>query len=1729
MIGAISSGNGFYSGLYSNDAEFKRCSGSSYKISLDPGNAFLSESAEITWYKNGNVLNLKERSMIDSVDADFRVSISSNGCIINSGLIKITTTSKFPVSIHGNPVTSEISICEQFGKRNLFPSFSYILADTIFFSWYRNNERSAHIQGNYQYSAVEPGVYKLEVKQGNCSVFSEEIQVNAGLKPSYEFGIDGFPNDKRTLRICKDSKVNYRFRANVPGGGYLIRDQKGVIYESYKSYNLEPGEYYFTGSNGSCSIYDTLKVITADTFDLELMSNSPRIQSCYGIETRYFFPLDVGFGYNSLWGTNPEFDQQYFYSTRNGQQYTSGTTDFFSFLSGYYQLHYREPGWCPGVSEKVVFPAVKTFQAFNFEGDSKVTICKGDVYNLTLKSYPNKEISWLRDGEEIAKSSNIQRTVAEPGTYWVQYKDDGGCTYYSDSVTVETIEMPQVWLSEVCNSDSSGSIFKVNLSFEAANLKYRWYGTDTYIPKSEDGPTLNVNSGYATYYAVVDNGVCIRKTNSLSKGLYFPDRAWECVGQQMVIKPIGDSSNLSSLKWVFADGTEILSKDSLVIDRNPKYNGPAVVYSTSPGGCTIGSSIDFRLKDDVIFEIPDRIEFEKGEAIVIPVRYPRLTDSTETPQELVLINSNQEQVYGTQINLSQSNRIIIQAGKFDDSSKGIYTIKGLSTYGCGTSKSVELAEVDQSSREPILILQDFNIYHYCYGQDLKLSYFVSGKLDSKVELFATLYKSNMQDSIVGKPENGYFNFGILPVHFMDDAFFIVFKTSDPSVLPFKSNRYTLQWQELNRQGGINYESLCDAVKIEADITDEGNISWFLNDKVIEGASGTSITVFEEGIYRYIIYKPSNNNYGCKTVLSPEINIRGTLGQMKKPSIKLDENSFCNRGIDRLILDNAEQATSILWFRNDTIVSNETEAYLNTELDGIYKAKIHRGFCEEESEPFFFHKNKYRKVFLGPSGFDRNSQTDHLPDNETVMFCRGSSFKLVFDNNLNPNYSEYKNIGWWRDGFRINNIQDRENTFDVSGTYRITGQYGFCELLSNKVKMVERDTIPTKLIVARFPGDDMLANLNFYTIDETFYDNFKTIQDHQWYFNGDFFLDKDEFVHNAHENYFDVHINVSSPGIYNATGSILTADGKTCVIASDQVEIKADTNIIYAQNYATTINICGNKPYLLEPGFYWDRFLDYKWSRNGELIEHNEIELFVTKSGFYSLVAKSKEGLEYKWIFNIHFNSKPLLSLINEKYEELQSPFEKPGMCSPYSSVLLNADFYGFETAEITSWYRNDTLFSRLSNNLLPVSSEGLYKFKMKSGDCEVFSNELSVNFKKSTPVNKMNSNAFICNGVSTNLNEFTNDLDNIVWSTDISLLALEPSNSFYVQEVGVYKAYQEIKGCLKPLGQVNLSQLQLPDTLFALGDLEFCPGQILTIAGVPLPGVEYFFVKDGQEVEGNGNELKISESGKYQLFYQRGNCNVGSNILEATTAFETQLAVTDNLLCEGEVTTISSFSEDEISYEWYRNGQLIPENTNPLIEVASPGVYYAKLGLKDCEANTDSIEIKMHDLSYAEISGNSEIAYGDTTSILVKISGSAFPWRVTISDGLQFTTEHTENIIEVSPKQSVGYQITDIKDRCGRGEFEGLANVTVVVLGLEEEINEWQIYPNPAIQYIFLNTFGNPVRTIYLSDLTGKNIPVTPIATEHGYLIALDSVEQGFYVLKVEHEGKMRSFKIVIR
>ena len=223
-------------------------------------------------------------------------------------------------------------------------------------------------------------------------------------------------------------------------------------------------------------------------------------------------------------------------------------------------------------------------------------------------------------------------------------------------------------------------------------------------------------------------------------------------------------------------------------------------------------------------------------------------------------------------------------------------------------------------------------------------------------------------------------------------------------------------------------SICPGGSTTLTATGGTSYTWFRNGNEINGETGATLDVTQEGTYSVTIHQgdcegPASNTSTVTSASAPTGTISPTTA------------SICSGGSTILT---ATGGTSYRWFRNGNLINGETDATLTVTQAGTYSVEIHQGNCVGEAS-----NTVTVTTAAAPTGTIAPAD---------AAICSGGSVELTATGG-----SSYT---WFRNGVQINGQTGATITATQAGTYTVTIHDGDCSGQASNSSVVTVSTTPT---------------------------------------------------------------------------------------------------------------------------------------------------------------------------------------------------------------------------------------------------------------------------------------------------------------------------------------------------------------------------------------------------------------------------------------------------------------------------------------------------------------------------------------------------------------------------------------------------------------------------------------------------------------------------------------------
>ena len=239
-------------------------------------------------------------------------------------------------------------------------------------------------------------------------------------------------------------------------------------------------------------------------------------------------------------------------------------------------------------------------------------------------------------------------------------------------------------------------------------------------------------------------------------------------------------------------------------------------------------------------------------------------------------------------------------------------------------------------------------------------------------------------------------------------------------------------------------------------------------------------------------------------------------------------------------------------------------------------------------------------------------------------------------------------------------------------------------------------------------------------------------------------------------------------------------------------------------------------------------------------------------------------------------------------------------------------------------------------------------------------------------------------------------------------------------------------------------------------------------------------------------------------------------------------SISTNSFCDGN--SFSLFSSAASNNQWYKNDSLMPGQTNKTLTYNDSGFFKVTVNNNGCSNTSDVLHIeKLSKPSTSELTGRNWAPKGDTVQFSVTgTPGSTYTWTFTnatqitgsntsvISAKLSATaTAATINVIENGANNCIGAQKT--------------MNVSLVNTSISKvsNANNFTIYPNPAKDFISIECNFEGKTKVEILNMLGQVVSQSVIylhaTNAQMNQVDIASLQDGIYMIRIEHEGKKLS------
>lgn len=711
-------------------------------------------------------------------------------------------------------------------------------------------------------------------------------------------------------------------------------------------------------------------------------------------------------------------------------------------------------------------------------------------------------------------------------------------------------------------------------------------------------------------------------------------------------------------------------------------------------------------------------------------------------------------------------------------------------------------------------------------------------------------------------------------------------------------------------------TFCDggSVTLTASAGSGFTYQWLRNGSVIAGQTGASYTATTSGSYQVSVTSGLN----CSVTSSAVV-----VTANPRPQAVISSNGapIACEGSSVVLTTSAGSGYTYTWFVDGVEIAGAKSASFSASKTGSYTVRIATASgCDATSAAF--------RVTINPL------PTADVTVTGPTQFCAGESVQFRAASGSGYKYQ------WLRNGSTIAGATSATYVASLAGQYAVVvTDANQCSNTSSAIT-VTVEQAPTAAIEP--PATTRLCTGASVTLKAVEGAGFT----YQWRLDG-------RNIDGATTS----TLTVSSSGSYG----LVVTNQFGCSSVSPLVRI---TNVPYP---SATITVDG--PTALCPGGTVTLrapvgvSVRYQWSRDGQPITGaSAMTLVVTDPGTYSVIVTNSDGCGTQ-------SPNPVTVTVSDYPDAKVTALGQTRFCEGFS-VVLQADT---RTAARYQWYRNGVMIPFATSSQVVATEAGLYTVEVaNAAGCTSTTDPAAGVFvdvyKFLNPTIMANGPTNLCEGDAVVIS--TPQLSGVTyqWMENGVMIPGATGTSITATRSGNYNVVVTTSNqCASTSAAVTVAVTPKPVATIAMPkELTFCEGSSLDLfVETDCCCLTYEWSLNGRVLSGRtGKSLTVTESGTYTLATRDMVTGCYSEPFSITvTAVKPEYATVSvsgpTQVCKGEVVTVTSTSVPGATYQWLRNGVVVPNATSTTLMVTSDGFYSMELrNSGGCTTVSNAVEVK---------------------------------------------------------------------------------------------------------------------------------------------------------------------------
>ena len=451
-------------------------------------------------------------------------------------------------------------------------------------------------------------------------------------------------------------------------------------------------------------------------------------------------------------------------------------------------------------------------------------------------------------------------------------------------------------------------------------------------------------------------------------------------------------------------------------------------------------------------------------------------------------------------------------------------------------------------------------------------------------------------------------------------------------------------------------------------------------------------------------------------------------------------------------------------------------------------------------------------------------------------------------------------------------------------------------------------------------------------------------------------------------------------------------------------------------------------------------------------------------------------------------------------------------CTP-GSVVLNANSgagLGYQ------WQLSGINIPGATAASFTAAAAGNYTVVITISTCSNTSAPVNITVKpRPTAGITPNANFSFCQGNPVQLNANTGTGFSWQWQQNSANIPGATNNSYSVSTTGAYRVLVSNGACTDTSAVVMATVIPYPSNVItAGGPTAFCNGRNVRLNAVLNAGFGYQWYLNGNPIPGaNSAFYDATLAGNYTAAIVNGSCGVNTNSI-SVTVYPLPVAVAyaagNTVFCNTGVVNMQATTGAGLSWQWLRNGAIIPGATTAYYTTNQEGMFKVIVSNANCTDTSLGLPVVFNTYPRPVIVLNGGV---------LSCTGTYFTYQWNRNGvAIPFATNQT-----YAPTSNGNYVVV-VSDTAGCLGSSNVISINTLGVGVASE-NEIAVYPNPASDIVYIKS-AQPV-SISLWAADGREIMVRL----NTGMINIANLPAAIYTLKIKSmEGRLlRVEKLVKR